>query len=156
EYAHDPDSRNRFVQEAEITGNLEHPGIVPVYSLGHFPDGRPFYAMRFIRGHSLEQATLQYHADRDTSRGARSLELRGLLRRFVDVCNAIAFAHSRGIIHRDIKPSNVMLGQFGETLVVDWGLAKHIDRPEELPRPIEGTLRPSSGSDSDRTQPGSV
>jgi eukaryotic-like serine/threonine-protein kinase len=137
QYADDTDSRSRFVLEAEVTGALEHPGIVPVYGLGTYADGRPFYAMRFIHGDSLKDAIDSYH-DIDTgprAPGERALELRKLLGRFVDVCDAIEFAHSRGIIHRDLKPGNIMLGNFGETLVVDWGLAKQIDRPESESKP---------------------
>jgi serine/threonine protein kinase/formylglycine-generating enzyme required for sulfatase activity len=130
------DCRARFLLEAEITGRLEHPGIVPVYGLGLYPDGRPFYAMRFIRGESLEQALRRYHGDTPKDPGERALELRQLLSRFVEVCNAVAYAHSKGVLHRDIKPENIMLGPYGETLVVDWGLAKvgtgsQEDRPQE-------------------------
>jgi eukaryotic-like serine/threonine-protein kinase len=125
------EKRARFVVEAEITGRLEHPGIVPVYGLGTFDDGRPFYAMRFIRGDNLKSAIEQFHADESTNRdsGQRTLSLQKLLRRFLDVCNAIDYAHSRGVLHRDLKPGNIMLGKFGETLVVDWGLAKSVGRP---------------------------
>jgi eukaryotic-like serine/threonine-protein kinase len=132
--------RMRFVREAEITGGLEHPGIVPVYGLGRYPDGRPYYAMRFIRGVSLQEALTQLH------RGDASYTLRGLLTRFAAVCNAVAYAHSRGVVHRDIKPANVMLGSYGETLVVDWGLAKVIgsDTPEEG-SVSEATLRTPMG-----------
>lgn len=121
-------NRGRFVLEAEVTGGLEHPGIVPVYGLGAYPDGRPYYAMRFIHGASLKEAIEQFHA---SGAGFASLAFRQLLRRFQDVCNAIAYAHSRGVLHRDIKPGNIMLGNFGETLVVDWGLAKRLDRADE-------------------------
>ena len=112
--------------EAEVTGGLEHPGIVPVYGLGTYGDGRPYYAMRFIRGDSLKEAIEHFHADPalQTDPGRRSLELRKLLRRFIDVCNAIDYAHCRGVLHRDIKPGNMMVGKHGETLVMDWGLAK--------------------------------
>ena len=122
EAADEPASRERFVAEAKITGNLEHPGIVPVYGLGVHADGRPFYAMRFIQGQTLAEAIKQLH--KSHQKVFSSLEFRQLLGRLVSVCNAVAFAHSRGIVHRDLKPSNVMLGPFGETLVVDWGLAK--------------------------------
>jgi eukaryotic-like serine/threonine-protein kinase len=90
-HADDPVSRQRFLVEAEITGGLEHPGIVPVYGLGHDPDGRPFYAMRFIRGDNLKEAIAHFHADESLKRdpGRRSLELRKLRRRFLDVCNAL-------------------------------------------------------------------
>ena len=126
ERANDFSSRARFLLEAEITAGLEHPGVVPIYGLGTYPDGRPYYAMRFIRGDSLLQAIRDFHEAESADRKSeeRSLALRGLLRRFVDVCNAIAYAHSRGVLHRDLKPGNVMLGKYGETLVVDWGLAK--------------------------------
>ena len=121
-------SAHRFVQEAEITGKLEHPGIIPVYGLGHDINGRPFYAMRFIQGDSLKEAIAAFHGDPGLKKdlGARSSRLRELLRRFTDVCNAVAYAHSRGVLHRDLKPGNIMLGPYGETLVVDWGLAKPV------------------------------
>ncbi|HWE37414.1 MAG TPA: protein kinase [Isosphaeraceae bacterium] len=154
-HADNPNSRARFLVEAEVTGGLEHPGIVPVYSLGRYGDGRPYYAMRFIRGDSLKRALARFHeADKpDRDPGERSLALRGLLGRFIDVCQAIEYAHSRGILHRDLKPDNVMLGPYGETLVVDWGLAKPLGRStddESLP------LVPVSSSGSAVTQHGST
>src|SRR5262249_19411565 len=117
-HADDSTSRERFVTEAEVTGNLEHPAIVPVYGLGHYDDGRPYYAMRFIKGDNLKEAIHRFHKDESLrgDPGRRSLELRQLLRRFTDVCNAIGYAHSRGVLHRDIKPGNVIIGQHGETL----------------------------------------
>ncbi len=118
ELADDPGSRRRFVHEAKITGRLEHPGIVPVHALGCDADGRPYYAMKFVRGLTLRQAIAQYHA------APTYLAFRDLLRRFVSVCQAVAYAHSRGVIHRDLKPANIMLGDYGETLILDWGLAK--------------------------------
>jgi WD40 repeat protein/serine/threonine protein kinase len=121
QHAGDAHSLVRFVREAEITGGLEHPGIVPVYGLGQYADGRPYYAMRFIRGETLKEAIRKHHA------GQTDWTLRGLLMRFVAVCNTLAYAHSRGIIHRDVKPANIMLGQYGETLVVDWGMAKAVN-----------------------------
>ncbi len=131
-HADDPVSRQRFLVEAEITGGLEHPGIVPVYGLGTYDGGRPYYAMRFIKGDSLKEAIEHFHADKSlrTNPGRRSLELRKLLRRFTDVCNAIDYAHSRGVLHRDIKPGNIIVGRHGETLVVDWGLAKATGKAE--------------------------
>lgn len=123
--ADDPDSRARFLLEAEITGGLEHPGIVPVYGAGRHLDGRPFYAMRFIRGESLEHAALRMHKEANLPGAeAHHSTLRRLVRRLTDACYAVAYAHSRGILHRDLKPANIMLGDFGETLVVDWGLAR--------------------------------
>jgi formylglycine-generating enzyme required for sulfatase activity/tRNA A-37 threonylcarbamoyl transferase component Bud32 len=131
-HADHAENRARFLTEARVTGVLEHPGIVPVYGLGHYADGRPYYAMRFIKGDSLQNAVAAFHApDRQgVSASERLLELRQLLGRFVDVCQAIAYAHSRGVIHRDLKPGNIMLGKYGETLVVDWGLAKVVGQTD--------------------------
>jgi serine/threonine-protein kinase len=167
-HADDPESQARFVLEAEVTGGLEHPGIVPVYGLGKYADGRPFYAMRFIQGDNLKEAIKRFHEQDSTSRparggrqppdptGERNVQFRQLLRRFIDVCNAIAYAHSRGVLHRDLKPGNVMLGKYGETLVVDWGLAKIGVRGEfkSVDLAEEPTLRPQSESGYAKTQMG--
>jgi serine/threonine-protein kinase len=158
QHADDRVSRTRFVLEAEITGGLEHPGIVPVYGLGTYGDGRPYYAMRFVRGDTLKEAIGQFHADATSKRdpGRRTLELRKLLRRFTDVCNAIDYAHSRGVLHRDIKPGNVIVGRHGESLVVDWGLAKATGRVEPGVDSGERTLVPSSCGDGAEPLPGSI
>ncbi len=156
-HADDPASRSRFVREAAVTGHLEHPGVVPVYGLGQYADGRPFYAMRFIKGDSLKDAIARFHQAEAPGRemGERALALRQLLGRFVAVCNAVAFAHSRGVIHRDLKADNVMLGAYGETLVVDWGLAKVLGRPEDPAGPAP--LPPLPGeADAAATQAGAV
>ncbi len=117
------------------------------------PAGRPYYAMRFIKGDSLKEAIDRFHKDEALQKdpGRRSLELRKLLRRFTDVCNAIDYAHSRGVIHRDLKPANIIVGKHGETLVVDWGLAKAVGRAD--PSAGEQTIAPSSGGSSE-TLPG--
>ncbi len=172
-----PESRARFVVEAEITGGLEHPGIVPVYGLGTYADGRPFYAMRFIRGDSLKEAIKRFHGEasgvasaprgfpaenhgaltRPRSPRFDSLEFRQLLGRFVDVCQAIAYAHSRKVLHRDLKPGNIMLGKYGETLVVDWGLAKAMGQAgSDGDRSEEPSLRPASASGTAETVAGQV
>jgi serine/threonine-protein kinase len=154
-HADRPDSRARFLREAELTGGLEHPGVVPVHALGRYPDGRPYYAMRFIRGESLKEAIAQFH-DQAMARtvGERSLRLRQLLGRFLDVCNAIQYAHSKGVLHRDLKPGNIMLGPFGETLVVDWGLAKPIGQPEARPDGLREATPRRSGDGTEETLPG--
>ena len=152
--ADDAGSRARFVLEAEITGGLEHPGIVPVYGLGIYADGRPFYAMRFIRGDSLKKAIEKYHAPAGADEDSRP-DLRKLLRRLIDVCNAMQYAHDRGVIHRDLKPANIMLGQYGETLVVDWGLAKATGKSDSETG-AEAPLRPQSAGNSSETVAGSA
>ncbi len=115
--------RSRFLYEAKITSQLEHPGIVPVYELGQ--GEAPYYTMRFVRGRTLSEAIRAYHAKRATGQSA-SIERMELLAAFVAICHAIAYAHSRGIIHRDLKGQNVALGDFGEVMVLDWGLAKRV------------------------------
>jgi eukaryotic-like serine/threonine-protein kinase len=155
-YAERDDQRARFLLEAEITGNLEHPGIVPVYSLGHNSEGRPYYAMRFIRGDSLSVAIKRFHEQWDHENAPRTqhrrskwgVEFRQLLGRFLDVCDAMDYAHNRGVLHRDLKPANIMLGQYGETLVVDWGLAKVIGKNEPTVTGIEGEFEPSLATSS--------
>jgi serine/threonine-protein kinase len=145
--------------EAQITGGLEHPGIVPVYGLGAYGDGRPYYAMRFVRGDSLKEAIDHFHVASKAGpgpAGSRDLALRKLLRRFLDVCNAIDYAHARGVIHRDIKPANIIVGQHGETLVVDWGLAKPTGRVGPGTDSGERVLMPCSASGSPETLPGSA
>jgi len=141
--ADNADSRARLVMEGEVTGRMEHPGIVAVYGLGRYANGRPFYTMRWIQGTSLKDAIEAFHQPGrgKESSGERTLAFRKLLRQFVSVCETIAYAHSRGVLHRDIKPANVMLGAYGETIVIDWGLTKSVGHRFETatPRP-EGTL----------------
>ena len=153
----DPTARERFVLEAEITGGLEHPGIVPVYALGQGQHGNPYYAMRFIKGDSLKRSIDDFHQkdkQKALSPGERQLALRQLLGRFTDVCNAMEYAHSRGVLHRDLKPANVMVGKYGETLVVDWGLAKAVGKAEVG---ADSPLRPTSAlSGSIQTLQGSA
>ncbi len=111
----------RFLQEARIAGQLDHPSIVPVYELGHRSNGTPYYTMRLVRGRTLHQALGECDNLKERLK---------LLPHFVDLCNAIGYAHSRGILHRDVKPDNVMVGDYGETVVLDWGLAKANDRED--------------------------
>lgn len=128
-YANDAASQERFIFEAKITGTLEHPGIVPVHGLGRHDDTRPYYAMRFLEGPSLKDAIAKFHHPNRALRRSsaeRNTELRALLRHFINVCNTVQYAHSRGVLHRDLKPANVLIGEHGETIVVDWGLAKRV------------------------------
>jgi serine/threonine-protein kinase len=148
--ATDAEGRARFMLEAEVTGRLEHPGVVPVYGVGATADGRLFYVMRFIEGQTLGAAIERFHENEAhrRGRGAESLEHRNLLQRFIAVCKTIAYAHNRGIVHRDVKPENVMLGRFGETIIIDWGLAAPVERDERFKLSGEHTLVPSPGSGS--------
>ncbi len=131
--ADDQEQRERFLREAEITGKLEHPGVVPVYGMGEDESGRPYYAMRFIRGRSLQEEITTYHSSvHSSSTSSRNKEFRRLIGWLIDVCQAIEYAHSRGVLHRDIKPANIMIGRYGETLVVDWGLARVAGLDESL------------------------
>jgi serine/threonine-protein kinase len=137
----DPAALRRFRLEAEITGRLEHPGIVPVYGVVEADDGRPCYAMRFVRGETLRDRIAALHADRPSDGDAdavpRALALARLLRRFVHVCQTVGYAHSRDVVHRDLKPANILLGAFDETLVVDWGLAKCLAEPTGTGTPLD-------------------
>jgi serine/threonine-protein kinase len=151
ERADQPAVWQRFLKEAQITGQLEHPGIVPIYELGQKPDGRsPFYTMRFVRGRTLAEAASAYHGRRQRGE-AGPLEFRELLAAFVGVCNAVAYAHSRGVLHRDLKPQNVILGDYGEVMVLDWGLAKVAGEPESDAAPPLSVQEPA-----DQTQAGQV
>jgi serine/threonine protein kinase len=116
------DLRERMIREAQIIAQLEHPGIVPVHDVGSLPDGRVFYAMKYVRGSRLDEYATEVESLKDR------------LRKFQAVCDAVAFAHAHGVIHRDLKPQNIMIGAFGEVLVLDWGVAK-ILRKREPPVP---------------------
>jgi PAS domain S-box-containing protein len=129
-HAGSPAARARFLKEAQITGQLEHPGIVPVYELAGRPGAKePFYTMRFVKGQTLHEAVRRHHQKRAADQDD-SLELLALLNAFVAVANTVAYAHSRGVLHRDLKGQNVVLGPFGDVVVLDWGLAKVVDEPD--------------------------
>jgi serine/threonine protein kinase len=108
----DPGIARRMIREAQIVARLEHPGIVPVHDVGTLADGRVFYAMKYVRGSRLDEFAKQTESFKDR------------LRKFQAVCDAVAFAHAHGVVHRDLKPQNIMIGSFGEVLVLDWGVAK--------------------------------
>jgi tetratricopeptide (TPR) repeat protein len=138
--------RARFLREAVVTGHMEHPGIVPVYEIGETDAGVPYYTMRFVRG----KRTL-----RDAIRAATTSEERlALLEPFLKVCDTIAYAHARGVLHRDLKPENVALGQFGEVVVLDWGLAKVSGRPDDARR--ESLVRIAAARSAAETLPGAL
>ena len=140
-----PGMVERFFEEARIAGCLQHPGIVPIYEFGRLPDGRPFLTMKIVRGRTLAEhlrATEPSAVDRTSWLGV-----------FLQICQAIAYAHSRGVIHRDLKPSNVMIGAFGEVQVMDWGLAKVLLREGDPHRDDEPHLLESP---SDSTRSGSM
>ncbi len=119
----------RFLREALITARLEHPGIVPVHEAGRWPSGDPYYVMKLVEGRTLKEQIASKHTLRDRL---------GLLPHVIAVADAVGYAHSEGVIHRDLKPSNVIVGEFGETIVVDWGLAR--DRKRELTEPADELL----------------
>ncbi len=150
-----PELVRRFVEEAQIGGQLQHPGIVPVYELGTFADHRPYFTMKLVKGRTLSALLAE--------RSSPSHDLPRFLAIFEAVCQTVAYAHARGVIHRDLKPSNVMVGSFGEVQVMDWGLAKVLKEggvADELPvqpapeATVIATVR--SGSDGDDSQAGSV
>jgi eukaryotic-like serine/threonine-protein kinase len=156
EQADDTYLRMRFLREAQITGQLEHPGIVPVYELARWPaDERPYYTMRLIRGRTLTESARAFH-DR---RGAGPVDWFGflsLVNAFVVSCNTVAYAHSRGVLHRDLKGQNVILGDYGEVEVLDWGLAKLVGQLEGEPVAVAVASCPEGTSDPDLTVHGHV
>jgi len=139
-----PEDIARFVQEAQITAQLEHPNIVPVHELGVNELDQPFYTMKFVRGVSLGKVLDLLALDDPAT--AKKYPLSALLTIFQKVCDATAFAHSKGIIHRDLKPENVMLGEYGEALVMDWGLAKMVGSEAQKPAADSGSPEPLRAS----------
>ncbi len=142
-----PASAARFVREALVTARLQHPGIVPIYEAGRWPGGAPFYAMKKVEGTSLAQAI---------NARATLAERLALLPRLIAAADAIAYAHAQQVIHRDLKPHNIMIGEFGETLVIDWGLAKDLAAPSVTDEPSAESSPPSSDSQSEQTAAGAV
>jgi len=151
-----PELVRRFVEEAQIGGQLQHPGIVPVYELGQFGDHRPYFTMKLVRGRTLAALLKE--------RAGPVHDLPRFLGIFEQICQTVAYAHSRGVIHRDLKPLNIMVGSFGEVQVMDWGLAKVLPQPgttddppphPDVP-PVSVVLTVRSGSDADASRPGSV
>jgi serine/threonine-protein kinase len=151
-----PEVTSRFVEEAQIGGQLQHPGVVPVYELGTFPDRRPYFAMKLVKGRTL--ASLLHE------RISPAEDLPRFLSIFEQVCQTMAYAHARGVIHRDLKPSNVMVGSFGEVQLMDWGLAKVLasggvaDEAGAQParETVIMTVRSGSAGGSSESQAGSV
>ncbi len=136
---------NRFIRESRITAQLEHPNIVPIHDIGIDASGSPYFTMKFLRGKSLALIIKKLRqGDPDT---LEHYDLSLLLRIFVRVCNAVAFAHSKQIIHLDLKPENIHIGDFGEVLVLDWGLAKYIGEPQE-PEPVATKHKSTAAKDS--------
>ena len=147
--AADPALLTQFRVEAEITGRLDHPGVVPVYGIGEDWNGRPFYVMRMVKGRELTLAIQDYHTARLAHpRGAETRrQLLSLLEHLISACKTVAYAHDVGIIHCDIKPANIMVGKYGETFVLDWGLAATFERTSTFMK-NEPTVRPRSAGDS--------
>jgi serine/threonine protein kinase/tetratricopeptide (TPR) repeat protein len=152
-----PAARQRFLAEAQITGQLEHPGIVPIHDVGYDDTGKPFYIMKLVRGRTLKTAVDEYHAAPTTNAAEpRELKRVRLLNIFLDICHAAAYAHSRGVIHRDLKPENVMLGPYGETVLLDWGVAKVKGQPEPPDSGGYGSVAPHLSGGTAQTEDGSI
>jgi serine/threonine protein kinase len=138
-----PGARLRFLEEAKITAQLQHPHIVPVHEIATGEGGEPYYTMKLVRGCSL--AKVLHDLAAQDSAALAQYPLAVLLTIFQKACDAIAFAHSRGVVHRDLKPENIMLGDFGEVLVMDWGLAKVVGRTKEKASATEASIREEGG-----------
>ncbi|KAF0244981.1 MAG: serine/threonine protein kinase-related [Planctomycetota bacterium] len=123
--------RERFLREARITGQLEHPNIVPVYEIGSGEGGAAYYTMKLVRGETMEARLERIELNDRLTSGQKLAERLKLLDAFIDTCNAVAYAHSRRVVNRDLKPANIMIGDFGETVVLDWGLARMLDEQEQ-------------------------
>jgi tRNA A-37 threonylcarbamoyl transferase component Bud32 len=143
----DAGGRARFEEEARHVSRLEHPSIVPVFDLGELPDGRPFFVMKLVNGQTLAELL--------KARATPAEDLERWVGVFEQVCAAVAFAHARDVIHRDLKPSNVMLGELGEVLVMDWGIAKALAPVLEPAQPPPPEL-PSPSGDGEGTTPGGL
>src|SRR5262245_58872976 len=149
-----PDLARRFLEEAQIGGQLQHPGLVPVHELGRLPDQRPFFTMKLVKGRTL--------AEELKARSSPAADLPRLLGTFEQVCQTVAYTHSRGVIHRDLKPANLMVGAFGEVQVMDWGLAKLLGQDQEAPLPAGAAgastiySSRSSSEDDSATRAGTV
>ncbi len=135
-----PELAQRLLREAKILAQLEHPGIVPVHDVGTLPDGCVFYTMKFVEGLRLDQHVKQVDS------------LPERLRLFLRICDAVAFAHARGVLHRDLKPANVMVGSFGEVLVMDWGLAKVLKEKAESSETVFASATDKENADKQETQ----
>ena len=144
----------RFLKEAQVTGQLEHPNIVPVYELARRKeDDRPFYTMRFVEGRTLGQQIAEFHRDRAGKPASRLDWQRRLLEPFLKICEAIGYAHSRNVIHRDLKPENVVLGDHGEVIVLDWGLAKLLTEVLGPHATVDANaIEVTDAAESDKTQ----
>lgn len=150
-------AEERFLFESQIMGQLEHPGIVPLHDLCRDELGRLFSVMRLVNGCSLKERLGVFHATKSDASWPRQVEFRRLLESFVTICQAVAYAHSRGVLHRDIKPDNIMLGSYGEALLLDWGLAKTIDQDEWVtPTETNSELVRLSSGVSMETQVGTI
>ncbi|MEZ4296475.1 MAG: bifunctional serine/threonine-protein kinase/formylglycine-generating enzyme family protein [Polyangiaceae bacterium] len=148
--------RQRFLDEMRATAALQHPGIVAVHDSGELPDGRLWFTMKVVRGETLGKAIVSLHS------GANKWSLRRLIEVFARACEAVAYAHSRGVVHRDLKPDNLMIGEFGEVLVMDWGLVKNLRIRKDITEPsieldsIDSLDSIDDSMDSLLTQPGDI
>ena len=141
--------RARLRREAEVTSQLSHPGVVSIHSIGEDQRGMPFYTMRFVEGDSLAVAIEEFHSGSGNQRDVfYTASARRLLNHFRDICQTIAFAHDKGVVHRDLKPANVVIGSFGETYVIDWGLARQMDGDKNQDDNLFDDPEPANAKDS--------
>ncbi len=139
EHVRDTPTLTRFRHEARIMAGLQHPGIIPVHDQGNLPDGRPWFSMQEVRGRTLSDVIRMVHDDENEAR--RQRRVRQLVSVVHRMAETVAFAHASGVVHRDIKPGNLMVGEFGEALVMDWGLARRIDESDNLDERSRGAVK---------------
>ncbi|MBI3409035.1 MAG: protein kinase [Planctomycetes bacterium] len=161
----DERQKTRFIEEAQITGQLEHPNIVPIHQLGVHQDGRCFFSMKMVKGRSLADL-LKKQGEPGASATGGGFSLGRLLNIFTNICNALAYAHARNVIHRDLKPANIMIGDFGEVYVMDWGLAKVLGQKSDVDTPFSpgsknraarvAAVATNRAADSNLTQAGAI
>lgn len=151
-FASQPEFRRRFITEARVSARLEHPGIVPVYDMGNIESDAPYYTMKLVRGETLDDAIRGLH-EQAMTRGERAVGRLRLLNVFLSVVRTMQYCHAHGIVHRDLKPQNIILGDYGETIILDWGLAKTLETDDS---PTDTVVQQAMGDDPLKTEQGTI